>query len=279
MAVNKNVQQNRKAFVQAKLGQTGVEATPELRAKLRERFNTLSQTKEGRTKIAKALLPGGTAAERATLKKSIRPTQTGTGGSSTGGSTGTGSTGTGSTTVTYNPGIGGNPKTTVVTGSTTTKTPTGMGGNPITVTRTINNVDVPSNNSSSSAVIPSTTTSTTIPKTTTTTTVPKSTTSTTVPQNTTSTTVKQSNAFKSTGPSYTPSNETDLAVPIVGGILLGGAAVATKSFYSSESHIDRMTRVRQNAAARTAPEATGGTRSVLEGMRSFMSGGLRKGAK
>jgi len=79
MAVKKNVQQNRKAFVQAKLGQTGVEATPEQRAKLRERFNTLSQTKEGRTKIAKALLPGGTAAERKALKSSIRSTQTNTG--------------------------------------------------------------------------------------------------------------------------------------------------------------------------------------------------------
>lgn len=79
MAVKKNVQQNRKAFVQAKLGQTGVEATPEQRAKLRERFNTLSQTKEGRTKIAKALLPGGSAAERKALKSSVRPPQTDTG--------------------------------------------------------------------------------------------------------------------------------------------------------------------------------------------------------
>ena len=331
MAVNKNVQQNRKAFVQAKLGQTGVEATPEQRAKLRERFNTLSQTKEGRTKIAKALLPSGTAAERATLKKLIRPTQTDTGG-----------TKNDTTKVITYPGMGGNPKT-IVTGSTTTKTPTGMGGNPITVTRTMNNVDVPSNNSSSSAVIPSTTTSTTIPKTTTTTTVPKSTTSTTVPQNTTSTTVKQSNAFKSTGPPSTLSNGKDLTVPIVGGILVtGAAAVGTKAFLSSGTNIDRLTRVRQNdlarqfkasqltsfssltladrpqfgsvasqratAAAKAAaarpqfgtvaeqrakagpiqpsklragPTAggTGGTRSVLEGLRSFMSGGLRKGAK
>ena len=254
MVVKKNVQQNRKAFVQAKLGQTGVEATPEQRAKLRERFNTLSQTKEGRTKIAKALLPGGTAAERKALKSSIRPPQTSTG------TTGTGTTST----------------TTTATTSNKTDYPgfvnKGYGKG------IVNNVNLPSNNSSSSAVIPSTTTSTTIPRNTTSTTVPRTTTSTTVPQ-TTTTTVPQSNAFKSTGPPSTPSNETDLVVPIVGGILLGGAAAATKSFYSSESHIDRMTRVNQNAAARTAPEATGGTRSVLEGMRSFMSGGLRKGAK
>ena len=305
MAVNKNVQQNRKAFVQAKLGQTGVEATPEQRAKLRERFNTLSQTKEGRTKIAKALLPSGTAAERKALKSSIRPPQTDTGG-----------TKNDTTKVITYPGMGGNPKT-IVTGSTTTKTPTGMGGNPITVTRTINNVDVPSNNSSSSAVIPSTTTSTT------------------VPQNTTTTTVKQSNAFKSTGPPSTSSNGKDLTVPIVGGILVtGAAAVGTKAFLSTGTNIDRLTRVRQNdlarqfkasqltssssltladrpefasvkdqrataaakaaaarpqfgsvasqraaAAARTTAGGTGGTRSVLEGLRSFMSGGLRKGAK
>jgi hypothetical protein len=359
MAVKKNVQQNRKAFVQAKLGQTGVEATPEQRAKLRERFNTLSQTQEGRTKIAKVLLPSGTAAERAAFKKSIRPT-TGTTGS------------TGSTTTSTTPtGMGGNPVTTGLT--TTTKTFKGMGGNPITVTGVINNVGVPSNNSSSSAVVR--TTPTTLPQNTTTT-VPRSTTSTTVPQ-TTTTTVKQSNAFKSTGPSYTPSNEKDLTVPIVGGILVtGAAAVGTKAFLSSGTNIDKLTRVRQNdlarqfkasqltssssltladrpqfasvkdqqaiaaaktatvrpefasvkdqraaaaakalaarpqfgsvadqraaaaakalaarpqfgsvasqraaAAARTAAGATGGTRSVLEGIRSFMSGGLRKGAK
>lgn len=330
MAVNKNVQQNRKAFVQAKLGETRL-ATPELRAKLRERFNTLSQTKEGRTKIAKALLPGGTAAERKALKSSIRPPQTSTG------TTGTGTTST----------------TTTATTSNKTDYPgfvnKGYGKG------IVNNVNLPSNNSSSSAVIPSTTTSTT---------VPRSTTSTTVPQTTTTTTVKQSNAFKSTGPSSTPSNETDLVVPIVGGILVtGAAAVGTKAFLSSGTNIDRLTRVRQNdlarqfkasqltssssltladrpefasvkdqrataaakaaaarpqfgsiadqraaAAAKAAaarpqfgtvaeqrakagpiqpsklragPTAggTGGTRSVLEGMRSFMSGGLRKGAK
>ena len=339
MAVNKNVQQNRKAFVQAKLGETRL-ATPELRAKLRERFNTLSQTKEGRTKIAKALLPGGTAAERKALKSSIRPPQTSTG------TTGTGTTST----------------TTTATTSNKTDYPgfvnKGYGKG------IVNNVNLPSNNSSSSAVIPSTTTSTTIPRNTTSTTVPRSTTSTTVPQTTTTTTVKQSNAFKSTGPSSTPSNETDLVVPIVGGILVtGAAAVGTKAFLSSGTNIDRLTRVRQNdlarqfkasqltssssltladrpefasvkdqrataaakaaaarpqfgsiadqraaAAAKAAaarpqfgtvaeqrakagpiqpsklragPTAggTGGTRSVLEGMRSFMSGGLRKGAK
>jgi len=327
MAVKKNLQQSRKAFVQAKLGQTGVEATPEQKAKLRERFNTLSQTKQGRTKIAQALLPTGTAEQRKTLKASIRPPKTGTSttgtsttGTSTTGTSTTGTSTTGKTNVGYVPGYKG----------------------------IINNPSLPSNNYSSSTTVPSATktttttprtTTTTTPRTTTTTTVPKSTTSTTVPQTTTTTTVKQSNAFKSTGPPSTSSNEKDLTVPIVGGILVtGAAAVGTKAFLSSETNIDRLTRVRQNdlarqfkasqltnsssltladrpqfasvkdqrataaaktaaaspksnsvisyvvgtraaAAARTAPGATGGTRSVLEGLRSFMGGGLRKGAK
>ena len=141
MAVKKNLQQSRKAFVQAKLGQTGVEATPEQKAKLRERFNTLSQTKEGRTKIAQALLPSGTAEQRKALKTSIRPPKTGT--STTGTST------TGKTNVGYVPGYKG----------------------------IINDPSLPSNNYSSSTTVPSAvkTTTTTTPRTTTTTTsVPQS---------------------------------------------------------------------------------------------------------
>lgn len=64
---------SRQQFVQARLAATGKDATPELKAKLRERFNTLSQTKEGRTKIAQAVLPSGTASDRAALKKALRP--------------------------------------------------------------------------------------------------------------------------------------------------------------------------------------------------------------
>jgi len=148
MAVKKNLQQSRKAFVQAKLGQTGVEATPEQKAKLRERFNTLSQTKEGRTKIAQALLPSGTAEQRKALKTSIRPPKTGT--STTGTST------TGKTNVGYVPGYQG----------------------------IINDPSLPSNNYSSSTTVPSAvkTTTTTTPRTTTTTTPRTTTTTTSVPQ-------------------------------------------------------------------------------------------------
>ena len=137
MAVKRNVQQNRKAFVQAKLGQTGVEATPEQRAKFRERFNTLSQTKEGRTKIAQALLPSGSAAERKALKSSIRPPKTST---------------TPSTT----------PSTTTTTKSAVGYVPGYKG--------IINNPSLPSNNYSSSTTVPSAvkTTTTTTPRTTTT---------------------------------------------------------------------------------------------------------------
>jgi len=79
MAVKKNIQKSRKAFVQAKLKQTGIEATPEQKAKLRERFNTLSQSKEGRTKIVKVLGVAGTPQAqilRATLRN-FPTTQTG----------------------------------------------------------------------------------------------------------------------------------------------------------------------------------------------------------
>jgi hypothetical protein len=181
MAVKKNLQQSRKAFVQAKLGQTGVEATPEQKAKLRERFNTLSQTKQGRTKIAQALLPTGTAEQRKTLKASIRPPKTGTSttGTSTTGTSTTGTSTTGKTNVGYVPGY------------------TGI----------INNPSLPSNNYSSSTTVPSATktTTTTVPQTTTTTT-PRTTTTTT--PRTTTTSVPQSNAFKSFGPTQTTKTTT-----------------------------------------------------------------------
>ena len=90
--MTKDKAQARKDFVKARLEATGKEATPEQRAKFRERFNNLSQTMEGRTKIAQTVLPGGTATERATLKKLLKPTGTGTGGTGGGGA---GSNGTG----------------------------------------------------------------------------------------------------------------------------------------------------------------------------------------
>ena len=63
----------RKQYVQAKLKSTGLEATPEQLGKFRQQFKNLSQTKQGRTKIAQVVLPIGTASERAAFKKLIRP--------------------------------------------------------------------------------------------------------------------------------------------------------------------------------------------------------------
>ena len=83
-------QDARKQFVQARLKALGGDATPELKAKLRQRFNKLSETKEGRTRIAQVVLPEGTAEQRKALKQSLRPTKTsttGSTGSTTGGST------------------------------------------------------------------------------------------------------------------------------------------------------------------------------------------------
>ena len=73
----KSRKETRKAFVQARLAATGKEATPEQLAKFRQRFQTLTQTAEGRTRIAQVVLPGGTASERKTFKQSLRPTETG----------------------------------------------------------------------------------------------------------------------------------------------------------------------------------------------------------
>ena len=123
MAVKKNIQKSRKAFVQAKLKQTGIEATPEQKAKLRERFNTLSQSKEGRTKIVKVLGVAGTPQAqilRATLRN-FPTTQTGSKTDTT--KVDTSKVDTTKSVVTnkgYNPGIA-------------------------------NNVNIPSNNSASSA--------------------------------------------------------------------------------------------------------------------------------
>ena len=75
-------QDARKQFVQARLKALGGDPTPEKRAKLRQRFNKLSETKEGRTRIAQVVLPDGTPEQRKALKQSLRPTKTSTTGSS-----------------------------------------------------------------------------------------------------------------------------------------------------------------------------------------------------
>lgn len=142
---------SRQQFVQARLAATAKDATPELKAKLRERFNTLSQTKEGRTKIAQVVLPSGTASDRAALKKALKPP----------------------------------PKST--TTSTTTSTPTStagvMGGVNTPSGSSASSAVVPGAKITPPTTVP---TSTTVPKSTTSTTVPKTTT--TVPRSTTSTT-------------------------------------------------------------------------------------------
>ena len=71
-------QDARKQFVQARLKAIGGDATPEQKAKLRQRFNKLSETKEGRTRIAQVVLPSATAEQRKALKQSLRPTKTST---------------------------------------------------------------------------------------------------------------------------------------------------------------------------------------------------------
>ena len=71
-------QDARKQFVQSRLKAIGGDATPEQKAKLRQRFNKLSETKEGRTRIAQVVLPSATAEQRKALKQSLRPTKTST---------------------------------------------------------------------------------------------------------------------------------------------------------------------------------------------------------
>ena len=230
----KSRKETRKAFVQARLAATGKEATPEQLAKFRQRFQTLSQSVEGRTKIAQQILPEGTATERKVLKKMLRetnPTRSTSAVADTGGSSGGGGGGGG--------GAGGTPKP--VSWFETHQYPPRYGSSTDGTPKPVSSYETQqylkrygySGSTTSPVVAP--TTSTTIPKSTTSTTIPKI----------------QSNAFKSTGPTFIPSDEKDLTVPIVGGILAtGAAAVGTKKFLSSTTNIDRMLRVRQNELAR-----------------------------
>ena len=64
-------EQAQRQFVQSRIAQSGQEATPELRARYRERFGKLAQEKEGRTKIAQRVLPDASAEERKAFKRTL----------------------------------------------------------------------------------------------------------------------------------------------------------------------------------------------------------------
>lgn len=64
-------EQAQRQFVQSRIAQSGQEATPELRARYRERFGKLAQEKEGRTKIAQRVLPNASAEERKAFKRTL----------------------------------------------------------------------------------------------------------------------------------------------------------------------------------------------------------------
>jgi len=174
----KSRKETRKAFVQARLAATGKEATPEQLAQFRQRFQALSQSVEGRTKIAQQVLPGGTAAERKALKKMLRETNP--------------MRSTSAVAETGDDSAGGTPKP--VSWFETHQYPPRY-GQPKPTTP--------------SGVAP--TTSTTIPKSTTSTTIPKSTTSTTIPRTTTTTTPKTITA--TTVPKTTTTSTTPVTQP------------------------------------------------------------------
>lgn len=118
-AKKKTVQETRKQYVQAKIATNSASKNP---AKLRQDFNTKAATVKGRTEIAQVLGVGGTPQAqmlKATLRNLPAP--------QTGGKPDTGKPDTGKPVVTnrgYGPGIA-------------------------------NNVNMPSNNAASSAVVPS----------------------------------------------------------------------------------------------------------------------------
>jgi len=64
-------EQAQRQFVQSRIAQSGQPATPELRARYRQRFQNLAQEKAGRTKIAQRVLPEGTAEERKSFKRML----------------------------------------------------------------------------------------------------------------------------------------------------------------------------------------------------------------
>jgi len=70
-------------FVQARLAETGLEASPETRQRFRQRFETLAAEKQGRTKLAQKLLPTAAPEERKNFKRMLAtdlPARSDTGG-------------------------------------------------------------------------------------------------------------------------------------------------------------------------------------------------------
>jgi hypothetical protein len=64
-------EQAQRQFVQSRIAQSGQEATPELRARFRQRFENLAQEKSGRTKIAQRVLADATPEERKSFKRTL----------------------------------------------------------------------------------------------------------------------------------------------------------------------------------------------------------------
>ena len=77
-------------FVQARLAETGLEASPETRQRFRQRFETLAAEKQGRTKLAQKLLPTAAPEERKGFKRMLAtemPARGDVGGGTGGGTT------------------------------------------------------------------------------------------------------------------------------------------------------------------------------------------------
>jgi len=64
-------QQARRGFVQARVQARGIEGTPEERKKIRQRFDVLAQTKEGRGKIVRNVLPNAQPEERKNFRRML----------------------------------------------------------------------------------------------------------------------------------------------------------------------------------------------------------------
>jgi hypothetical protein len=64
-------QQARRGFVQARVQARGIEGSPEERKKIRQRFDVLAQTKEGRGKIARNVLPNAQPEERKNFRRML----------------------------------------------------------------------------------------------------------------------------------------------------------------------------------------------------------------
>lgn len=239
----------RKQFVQARLKALGAEGTPEQKAKLRERFNTLSQTKEGRTKIAQVVLPSGTASDRAALKKALRPPSK-------------------------------NKPTSTAT-STTTSTTGVMGGVNTPTGSSASSAVVPGAKITPSTTVPrSTTTSTTVPlSTTTSTTVPRSTTT------TTSTTVPVAQKSNNSGPRIVNFEPQGIPRPIVKGPKSKYSPANfeglpfTKGYKLGSPNIPGFSNLKQGVSQITSGKKLSGVGNIVQGIAEVGIGILsfRKG--